>query len=242
MMNIDEIKCNISHLLEDRGLTREYKEQAVRLLLYHLYVALDIYRYMTLSEKNKAGFWYRTFKNSYRLTGFFKERKEKREKKKSPLHPSYKERETEVKEKEEKTHTHFTRVADLDLEERKKRFLAECQSFGNQYDHKEINKFFTYWSMKGRKGGKMRFEREAYWDTAGCMERWMNNNIAATDEKAMLQLEKTKERATKAKNTADLQAIAAKREEDNARLEREIAERKQGAVSYEEYLKMKSEK
>ena len=77
MMNIDEIKCNISHLLEDRGLTREYKEQAVRLLLYHLYVALDIYRYMTLSEKNKAGFWYRTFKNSYRLTGFFKERKEK---------------------------------------------------------------------------------------------------------------------------------------------------------------------
>ena len=88
----------------------------------------------------------------------------------------------------------------------------------------------------------MRFEREAYWDTAGCMERWMNNTIAATDEKAMLQLEKTKERATKAKNTADLQAIAAKREEDNARLEREIAERKQGAVSYEEYLKMKSEK
>ena len=239
-MNIDEIKCNISHLLEDRGLTREYKEQAVRLLLYHLYVALDIYRYMTLSEKNKAGFWYRTFKNSYRLTGFFKERKEKREKKNSPLHPSYKEKETEVKEKEEKTHTHFTRVADLDLEERKKRFLAECQSFGNQYDHKEINKFFTYWSMKGRKGGKMRFEREAYWDTAGCMERWMNNNIAATDEKAMLQLEKTKERAMKAKNTADQQAIAAKREEDNARLEREIAERKQGAVSYEEYLKMKA--
>ena len=33
--------------------------------------------------------------------------------------------------------------------------------------------------------------------------------------------------------------VAAKREEDNARLEREIAERKQGAVSYEEYLKLK---
>ena len=87
MMNIDEIKCNISHLLEDRGLTREYKEQAVRLLLYHLYVAMDIYRYMTLSEKNKAGFWYRTFKNSYRLTGFLKERKRKRDKEKSPLTP-----------------------------------------------------------------------------------------------------------------------------------------------------------
>ena len=90
LLSIDEIKCNISHLLEDRGLTREYKEQAVRLLLYHLYVAMDIYRYMTLSEKNKAGFWYRTFKNSYRLTGFLKERKRKRDKEKSPLHPSYK--------------------------------------------------------------------------------------------------------------------------------------------------------
>ena len=42
-------------------------------------------------------------------------------------------------------------------------------------------------------------------------------------------------------NTAEQQAIAAKRAEDNARLEQEIKERKQGAVSYEEYLKMKHE-
>ena len=43
-------------------------------------------------------------------------------------------------------------------------------------------------------------------------------------------------------NTLDASKVieeAAKRSEDNARLEREIAERKQGAVSYEEYLKMK---
>ena len=38
----------------------------------------------------------------------------------------------------------------------------------------------------------------------------------------------------------ELQALAAKRAEDNDRLDREIAARKQGAVSYEEYLKMKS--
>ena len=99
MMNIDEMKCNVDHLLADRGLTTDYQDQTVRLLLYHLYVAMDIYRYMTFSEKNKAGFWYRTFKSSYRLTGFLKERKRKRDKEKSPLHPSYKERETEVKEK-----------------------------------------------------------------------------------------------------------------------------------------------
>ena len=40
--------------------------------------------------------------DGYRLTGFLKERKRKRDKEKSPLHPSYKERETEVKEKAQK--------------------------------------------------------------------------------------------------------------------------------------------
>ena len=153
-----------------------------------------------------------------------------------PPHPHAKEKENK-KEKDEKTHTHLTRVADLDLEERRKRFLAECQSFGNQYDHKEINKFFTYWSMKGRKGGKMRFEREAYWDTAGCMERWMNNNIAATDEKAMLQLEKTKERATKAKTAAEQQqTVAAIREQADARRELEQEHSKENQMLTDEYL------
>ena len=52
MMNIDEMKCNVDHLLADRGLTTDYQDQTVRLLLYHLYVAMDIYRYMTFSEKN----------------------------------------------------------------------------------------------------------------------------------------------------------------------------------------------
>ena len=87
MMNIDEMKCNVDHLLADRGLTTDYQDQTVRLLLYHLYVAMDIYRYMTFSEKNKAGFWYRTFKSSYRLTGFLKERKRHRERKNPPCTP-----------------------------------------------------------------------------------------------------------------------------------------------------------
>jgi hypothetical protein len=102
MTNIDETMNKIDSLLADRGLTSEYKEQAVRQLLYHLYIALDIYRYMTYSEKNKAGYWYRMFRSSFSLTGFLKERKRKRDKEKSPLHHSYKERETELKEKAQK--------------------------------------------------------------------------------------------------------------------------------------------
>ena len=46
MMNIAETKNKVDSVLADRGLVREYKEQAVRLLLYHLYIAIDIYRFM----------------------------------------------------------------------------------------------------------------------------------------------------------------------------------------------------
>ena len=42
------------------------------------------------------------FKNSYTMKNFLKERKRKRDKEKSPLHPSYKEIETEIKEKDQK--------------------------------------------------------------------------------------------------------------------------------------------
>ena len=229
-MNIDEIKCNISHLLEDRGLTREYKEPSVRLLLYHLYVAMDIYRYMTLSEKNKAGFWYRTFKNSYRLTGFLKERKRKRDKEKSPLHPSYKERETEVKEKEEKI---FFIAGRED-------FHQECLRYVGIYDEQRLADFYNYWS-EADSDGKMRFQKESYWNTERRLKRWMNNSYSADNTAAAIRLKRTRKKQTQEESAVNQreQAIAAKREEDNARLEQEIEARKAGAVSYEEWLKMK---
>ena len=45
-----------------------------------------------------------------------------------------------------------------------------------------------------------------------------------------------------ATNLQQQSAITQIREDANAKLEREIAERKKGAVSYEEYLKMKEQK
>ena len=239
-MNIDEIKCNISHLLEDRGLTREYKEQAVRLLLYHLYVALDIYRYMTLSEKNKAGFWYRTFKNSYRLTGFFKERKEKREKKNSPLHPSYKEK-SGVVGKDYKLHIQQGGDASL-FEIRQKEFWDACLKFEPEYDRQLLLKFYCYWAEQVNGTELMLWETKKSWNMRLRLKAWSKKSYQLDDEAATLRLERAKGKMTKQSvNTQELQAIAAKRAEDNARLEQEIKERKQGAVSYEEYLKMKHE-
>ena len=78
------------------------------------------------------------------------------------------------------------------------------------------------------------------WDTEYRLATWAQRSFNKNDEAAALHLEREKKKAAKqAVNTQELQAIAAKRAEDNEKVEREIAERKQGAVSYEEYLKMK---
>ena len=87
---------------------------------------------------------------------------------------------------------------------------------------------------------KMRKELETSWETAYRLEGWSMRSYQAKDETAALHLEREKKKTAKqTANVNEQQAIAAKREQDNAKLEMEIAERKQGAVSYEEYLKMK---
>ena len=218
-MNFEEIKCNVDHVLSDRGLTVDYKEQAVRQLLYHLYIAIDIYRYMTFSEKNKAGFWYR----------ILKERKRKRDKEKSPLHPSYKERETEVKEKAQKN----IYIAGREV------FHQECLGYVDKYDEQRLADFYNYWSEVNEKTGKMRFEEQRYWNTERRLKRWMNTSYSADNSAAALRLEREKKKTVKhVATTVEQQAIAAKRAADNARLEQEIRERKAKAVSHEEYLKM----
>lgn len=87
MMDYANIKVNVDNLLNDRKLTKDCKDQAVRLLLYHTYVAIDIYRYMTEADKETAGYWYRVNKNSFSLRGFLKERIRRRDKGKSPCTP-----------------------------------------------------------------------------------------------------------------------------------------------------------
>ena len=236
-MNIDEMKCNISHLLEDRGLTREYKEPSVRLLLYHLYVAMDIYRYMTLSEKNKAGFWYRTFRNSYRLTGFLKERKRKREKKNSPLHPSYKERETEVKEKEEKTLS-LAELENSALDEDQIAFWNECKQFiGKEYSYKMVQSFFFHWGEKAKKNHKMLWQSERSWNTAFRLAAWKNKSYSVNDEVAAIRLQKAKKKQAEEMNAAEQQqTVAAIREQADARREQEQEQSKENQMLTDEYL------
>jgi hypothetical protein len=235
MMNIEEMKCNVSHLLADRGLTTDYQEPSVRLLLYHLYVAMDIYRYMTFSEKNKAGFWYRTFKSSYRLTGFLKERKRKRDKEKSPLHPSYKERETEVKEKAQKTLSPAA-GAKSNIESRQHAFWDACLKFEPEYDRQLLLKFYCYWAEEVNGTGLMLWETKTSWSMRLRLKAWSKKSYQLDDQTAALRLERTKAKSTQ-KEPSPL--CTAEREDANERLFRQIEENKKAAVSREEWLRMK---
>ncbi len=92
----------------------------------NLYFIIDIYRYMTIAEKNKSGYWFRLFRGSYTLRNFLKERKRKRDKEKSPLHPSYK-KESGVKEKAQNNKKTNKSRGLVDFDGRKDAFRQECQ-------------------------------------------------------------------------------------------------------------------
>ena len=245
-MQVEIIEQFVDRQLVDAGIGRDFEEQAVRQMLFHLCIAIDIYRHMTQAEKNKAGYWYREkLKNSFSITGFLKERKRKRDKKKSPLHPSYKE-ESGVKEKSQKTR-HSDAHAKQDLEERKKAFWNELLEYEGKYGRKMLLKFFYYWAEEMEDLDLMKWEVEKANKSFNIKYRlgiWSKRSYETDDQAADIHLErvKGKKSAKAAVNTQEEQAIAAKRAEDNEKLEQEIAERKAGAVPYEEYIRQKNEK
>ena len=241
MKQIELIQDNVSRVLADRGLGSESKEPVVSQMLHHLYVAIDLYRYMTQEEKNKAGYWFREFKSSYTLKNFLKERKRKRDKEKSPLHPSYKERETEVKEKAQKTNERAERNFADALEKRREAFRQECYTFLGQYDAQQVADFFHYWAEESQKTGKMLFEMEKSWNTKFRLARWNNNQYTSATTAAAIRLRKTKKKQVEETEAIEQQqSIAAERQLAQQKLEQQQEESKQGAVSYEEWARMRN--
>ena len=116
-------------------------------------------------------------------------------------------------------------------------FHQECLGYVDKYDEQRLADFYNYWSEVNEQTGKMRFEEQRYWNTERRLKRWMNTSYSADNSAAALRLKRTQKKQAYGSSVAEQQA-AAKRAEDNARLEQEIRERKAGAVSYEEYLKM----
>ena len=223
MMQIEINEQTVDRQLVDAGIGKDAEEQAVRPMFFHLFCAIRYYRDMTYAEKIKAGFLYRTkFKNVYSLTGFFKERKRNRDKKSSPLHPSYKE-ESGVLGKD---------------------YDSLLPLSGGKYDRQMVLKFFYYWAQEVKKTGTMRWENETAWTTEFALAGWSKKPFETYAQAANIRLERTKGRKASAGrvlggSSAEEQALAAEREAANARREQELAEAKAGAVSYEEYLNLK---
>jgi hypothetical protein len=240
-MNTEEIRNKVDILLADKGLTKDGEEQAVRQLLFHLYTAIDTYRYMTQAEKDAAGRWYRTFKTSFTLRNFLKERKRHRERKNPPCTPLIRK---DSLEKAQKTLPPLSKnmetVGKGNLKERQRAFWAElepyCSDRGGKYKRKTVLKFFYHWAQEVKKTGTMRWENETAWTTEYALAGWSKKPFETYDEAAELRLERTKAKSTQ-KEPSPL--CTAEREDANERLFRQIAENKKTAVSREEWLRMK---
>ena len=116
-----------------------------------------------------------------------------------------------------------------------------CLKFEPDYDRQLLLKFYCYWAEQVNGTELMLWETKKSWNMRLRLKAWSKKSYQLDDKAAALRLERAKGKKTapQAVNTQELQALAAKRAEDNEKLDREIAARKQGAVSYEEYLNLK---
>ena len=231
-MQIELIEGMIANKLELSGMRNEGGEGQCRSLLYHLFTAVEIFRLMVPQEKETVAEWYQLFAKDFRVNLFLKELKSKKNKEKTAPAPHRKEK--NKKEKVQKT-THTTKGAASLFEIRQKAFWDACLKFEPEYDRQLLLKFFCYWAEQVNGTELMLWETKKSWNMRLRLKAWSKKSYQLDDKAAALRLERAKGKATAKQVTDD----AAEREDANARLEQEIAERKAGAVSYEEWLKMK---
>ena len=232
------LEAGIVRQLENNGLKGGEKEQQIKLVLTHVYMAVSMYREMSPEDRILASQWHKKFRRSYSLNKFLRERQRSSRKKSFPPAPPYLDK--EVQDKDEIPSLSPARVRKT-LQVRQEMFWNELLQYEGKYDRQMLLAFYYYWAEKVTGRRKMKMEVMTSWDTEYRLAAWSKRSFNKNDEAAEIRLERAKKSGGKQPdaNTAELKAIAAKRAEDNARLEQEIKERKAGAVSYEEYLKMK---
>ena len=230
-MQIEVIERYVDQVLEVNGMVKGTEEQ-LRLLLSHLYTAVGMYQLLDKDQKLLVAKIQKQLRHFFYAKCDLKERKSKKDKEKTPLHPSIKEKEN--KEKEQKI---------LFIAARRENFHQECLEFVGEYDVKRLSDFYNYWTEENSKTGKMRFEEQRHWNTERRLKRWMQNQYSSDNTAAALRLEKAKKVKSKEVDSAKQQQVAAvARSEDNEKLFQQLEENKKKAVSYKEYLKKKNEK
>ena len=232
MMQIENLDNDIVRQLENNGLKKGDREQPVKLLLTYTYMAVKMYWAMSPEDRILASQWHKKFQKSYSLTNFLRERQRSSRKESSPPAPPYLDKEEQ--DKDENSSLSPARVRRT-LQVRQQMFWNELLQYEGKYDRQMLLAFYYYWAEKVTGRRKMKMEVMTSWDTEYRLAAWSKRSFNKNDEAAAIRLERAKGKDGAKQATAE----AAMREEDNARLEQEIAARKAGAVSYEEYLKMK---
>jgi len=229
-MNIDEIDNDIVRQLENNGLKKGDREQRIKLLLTHAYMAIRMYWAMSPEDRVLTSEWHKKFRRSFSLKKFLKEGKRHGERKIPPCTPFIKK---DPLEKGHKTSLSTARATSSEIKERQKAFWAECEQYIGKYERRMVLKFYYYWAEEMKGVDQMRWEIQKSWNTSYRLAAWSKRSFEANDQAAELRLAKAKGKQQKEPEQT------AEREDNNIRLEQEIAERKRNAVSYEEWLKMK---
>ena len=223
MMQIEVIERYVDQVLEVNGFCKGDKE-LLRQLLHRLYTAATIFHLMTEEQRLLIG------RIQQQLSPFFvtkcnlKEGKRKGRKRKIPPTPPIKVKEGQVKDKKNPP-----------TAARRESFRQECLKYVDRFDNQRLADFFNYWSEEDTKTGKMRYEKQRFWNIERRIKRWMNISYASADTAAALRLEKAKKGKSKAVDNAKQQQAAAERSDANDRLFQAIEENKRNAVSYEEW-------
>ena len=129
-MQIEVIERYVDQVLEVNGMVKGTEEQ-LRLLLSHLYTAVGMYQLLDKDQKLLVAKIQKQLRHFFYAKCDLKERKSKKDKEKTPLHPSIKEKET--KEKEQKKYIYAERKKSTSLDERKMAFLLDCEQYYERY-------------------------------------------------------------------------------------------------------------
>lgn len=181
-----------------------------------------------------------------------KREKTKKKKKEIPPTPPIVEKEKE-KEKETKTRLRTSCACEssegeeergdisagctVELDRRREQFHQQCLQLCHRYDNERLTDFFNYWSEEDATG-RMRWERQRFWNLEKRVARWMKNQYASDCTAAALRLSKARQRqqGDAQRQQADADA-AARREAQRLERERQREADRRGAETTAEYLR-----
>ena len=92
------LEAGIVRQLENNGLKGGEKEQQIKLVLTHVYMAVSMYREMSPEDRILASQWHKKFRRSYSLNKFLRERQRSSRKKSFPPAPPYLDKEVQDKD------------------------------------------------------------------------------------------------------------------------------------------------